>query len=167
MALGIGILGFAHGHVGSYLAQWRAHPEYGVAVVAGWDHDAARLEKNAAPAGLRQHATAAALAQVAALAALDDRDYEEETRQVITEEKARLEEGFSRLGVTWFPSAANYYLLSFPKAQTVREWLRRKGILTRDCSSFIGLDETFLRVAVKSRHDNLILLKEMAACVAW
>jgi len=61
MALGIGILGFAHGHVGSYLAQWRAHPEYGVAVVAGWDHDAARLEKNAAPAGLRQHATAAAL----------------------------------------------------------------------------------------------------------
>lgn len=104
------------------------------------------------------------LAQVAALAALDDRGYEEETRRVIAEEKAKLEEGFSRLGVTWFPSAANYYLLSLPKAQTVRECLRRKGILTRDCSNFVGLDETFLRVAVKSSRDNLRLIEEMAAC---
>jgi predicted dehydrogenase len=53
MRFGVGILGFAHGHVGVYIAQWREHPEYGVDVVAGWDHDAARLEKNAAPLALR------------------------------------------------------------------------------------------------------------------
>jgi threonine-phosphate decarboxylase len=105
------------------------------------------------------------LAQVAALAALADRTYEAETRRVMAEEKRRLEEGFSSLGITWFPSAANYYLISLPEAQVVREYLRRKGILTRDCSNFVGLDETFLRVAVKSRQDNLRFLKEMAACV--
>ncbi len=105
------------------------------------------------------------LAQAAALAALDDRGYEEEARRVIAEEKVRLEEGFSRLGVTCFPSAANYYLISLPKAQVVWKHLWRKGILTRECFSFIGLDETFLRVAVKSKQDNLRLLEEVAACV--
>ncbi len=109
--------------------------------------------------------TVNSLAQAAALAALDDRGYEQKTRQTIAEEKARLEEGFSRLGVTWFPSAANYYLISIPKVQTVRERLWRKGILTRECFNFIGLDETFLRVAVKSKTDNQRLLKEIAACV--
>lgn len=38
----IGILGFAHGHVGMYCARWKAQPELGVKVVAGWDHDADR-----------------------------------------------------------------------------------------------------------------------------
>jgi predicted dehydrogenase len=61
MRHGVGILGFAHGHVGSYIAQWREHPEYGVDVVAAWDHDAARLEKNATPLNLRQCASPEAL----------------------------------------------------------------------------------------------------------
>lgn len=38
----VGILGFAHGHVGLYCSQWLQHPEWGVKVVAGWDHDATR-----------------------------------------------------------------------------------------------------------------------------
>jgi len=38
----VGILGFAHGHVGMYCARWRERPELGVRVVGGWDHDAAR-----------------------------------------------------------------------------------------------------------------------------
>ena len=39
----IGILGFAHGHVNAYCRQWRSHPDMGVEVVCGWDHDPARL----------------------------------------------------------------------------------------------------------------------------
>ncbi|MBP1993343.1 Gfo/Idh/MocA family protein [Paenibacillus eucommiae] len=41
----IGILGFAHGHVNAYCEEWSKHPEYGITVAAGWDHDAIRLEK--------------------------------------------------------------------------------------------------------------------------
>ena len=41
-AIRVGILGFAHGHVGMYCARWQEQPELGVRVVAGWDHDADR-----------------------------------------------------------------------------------------------------------------------------
>lgn len=42
MTLGLGVLGFAHGHVGMYCAQWSRMPAEEVRVLAGWDHDAAR-----------------------------------------------------------------------------------------------------------------------------
>jgi predicted dehydrogenase len=38
----IGVLGFAHGHVGMYCRRWRAEPGLGIKPVAGWDHDAKR-----------------------------------------------------------------------------------------------------------------------------
>jgi len=53
MPLGIGIVGFAHGHVNSYCNQWRADPSMGVEVVAGWDHDAARLTQAASQHGIQ------------------------------------------------------------------------------------------------------------------
>lgn len=43
MVVNVGILGFAHGHVDRYCMLWRENPEMGVNVVAGWDHDTARL----------------------------------------------------------------------------------------------------------------------------
>ncbi|HOU14661.1 MAG TPA: Gfo/Idh/MocA family oxidoreductase [Anaerolineae bacterium] len=57
----VGIFGFAHGHVNAYCNRWREHPEMGARVVAGWDHDAARLQKNCADYGLRAYADADAL----------------------------------------------------------------------------------------------------------
>jgi predicted dehydrogenase len=48
MAIGIGILGLAHGHVGTYCQQWRSLPADQVKVVAAWDHDAARARTAAA-----------------------------------------------------------------------------------------------------------------------
>jgi predicted dehydrogenase len=42
--LNVGILGWAHGHVGMYCARWRERPEFGIRVAAGWDHDGARAE---------------------------------------------------------------------------------------------------------------------------
>ncbi len=41
MPLQIGILGFAHGHVGTYCSVWKNQPQ-AVRLAAGWDHDAAR-----------------------------------------------------------------------------------------------------------------------------
>jgi predicted dehydrogenase len=46
MPVNVGLLGFAHGHVGTYCARWRERPELGVRLVAGWDHDTARAESN-------------------------------------------------------------------------------------------------------------------------
>ncbi len=48
----VGILGFAHGHVFSYGAEWQKHPEMGVEMVAAWDHDKTRLSDSAAKLGI-------------------------------------------------------------------------------------------------------------------
>ncbi|MCY9669204.1 Gfo/Idh/MocA family oxidoreductase [Paenibacillus alginolyticus] len=49
--IGLGILGFAHGHVNAYCDEWR-NPAYGIKVVAGWDHDPARLNTAKSAYGL-------------------------------------------------------------------------------------------------------------------
>ncbi len=53
MTLGVGILGLAHGHLDVYCREWRMHPEHGVSLLAGWDHDPARLSAAAAAHGFR------------------------------------------------------------------------------------------------------------------
>lgn len=105
------------------------------------------------------------LAQRAGLVALDDVAYQERAFQVMQAEKRFMETAYQNLGITYFSSAANYYLLRMPKAKEVLAGLKQKGILVRDGSNFSGLDHTYLRVAVKSRQDNLILIKELSLCL--
>ena len=57
----LGILGFAHGHVGQYCSVWQAHPEHGVHLVAGWDHDAARAAAKCQALGFEPSPTVEAL----------------------------------------------------------------------------------------------------------
>lgn len=59
--IGIGILGFAHGHIGGYCGRWRECPELGVKPVAGWDHDSRRAAENCAAYGMETATTADAL----------------------------------------------------------------------------------------------------------
>ncbi|HDH05842.1 MAG TPA: threonine-phosphate decarboxylase [Nitrospirae bacterium] len=101
------------------------------------------------------------LAQKAAIAALDDISYADETMRLMKDEKQFLEHGFQEAGIEFFPSAANYYLLRIDNAGGIVKELRQKGILVRDCSNFKGLDGSYIRVAVKSRRHNGIMLKEL------
>ncbi len=52
MSIGVGILGFAHGHVNQYLKEWAANPAWKVHAVCGWDHDRQRLDQAAAAHGI-------------------------------------------------------------------------------------------------------------------
>ena len=51
--MNVGVLGFAHGHVGMYCRRWREAPDMGVCVTAGWDHDAGRAKRAAEDRGVR------------------------------------------------------------------------------------------------------------------
>lgn len=102
------------------------------------------------------------LAQKAAIVALEDRGYADETYNLMKQEKAYMEKNFGGMGVEYFPSSANYYLLKVENADTVIKELKDKGILVRDCSNFKGLNSSFIRVAVKSHEDNKLLLKELS-----
>jgi len=103
------------------------------------------------------------LAQRAAVVALKDRVYRNETFRLIEEEKRFLENGFKKLGIEFFHSDANFYLLKLNNAKEIYQMLKKKGILVRDCSNFRGLDSTYIRVAVKSHSENTILIKELTA----
>jgi predicted dehydrogenase len=48
--IGLGILGFAHGHISMYCAQWKHMAD--VHLLAGWDHDEARIKSAAAQFGV-------------------------------------------------------------------------------------------------------------------
>ena len=61
MTTRIGILGFAHGHVGMYVQRWLAMDRSRVRVVAGWDHDADRASESCAAMELEQAASVEAM----------------------------------------------------------------------------------------------------------
>ena len=47
MSVRLGVLGFAHGHIGMYMAEWRKTGA--VELIAGWDHDVERAKKSGIP----------------------------------------------------------------------------------------------------------------------
>jgi len=102
------------------------------------------------------------LAQKAGVAVLNDTAYKKQTLKLIKKEKQFLEKKFKQLGINFVDSYANFYLLSLPNAESMYKELKKKGILVRLCSDFKGLDKTYIRVAVKSRKYNILLMKELS-----
>lgn len=106
------------------------------------------------------------LAQVAAVAALTNGGYINKTRQLVTEERAYLLKGLAGItGFKVFPTDANFVLANVRNvgltAAQLKEKLLEHGILIRDCSSFRGLDEYFVRIAIRTRRENAKLLEAM------
>lgn len=106
------------------------------------------------------------MAQFAGAAALADHQYAADTRELIHDERALLADTLARLpGITVFPSTTNYLLLRLgpplaaPSLQRVL--LEKHRILVRDCSNFVGLDQRFVRVAVRNRPENERLIEAM------
>lgn len=102
------------------------------------------------------------LADAVGRTVLDDTDYQTKSLDMMRREKQYLATGLTRLGIKYIQSSANYYLIEMKNAQKVIHALSKKGVLLRDCSNFDGLGETYLRVAVRSRKENRILLKELS-----
>lgn len=107
------------------------------------------------------------IAQIAGERLLDEDDYVEESRKFVQGERQFL---FAQLSqIDWlipFPSGANFLLVriddDFMTAATLQERLIRKGMLIRDSSNFVGLDERFFRVAVKKRAENQKLISALS-----
>ena len=66
-------------------------------------------------------------------------------------------------GVTPMPSAANYLLIRSNRSLVpLREAMElRHCILLRDCRSFKGLGDTWLRIGVQSRRNNRRIVRAM------
>ena len=97
------------------------------------------------------------LGQVAALAAVEDREHREKTRQLVLTERAFLSRELASRGFLFPPSQANFLLVKVPDAPTAREALARAGILVRDGAA-VGFPN-HLRISIGLRETNERLVK--------
>lgn len=103
------------------------------------------------------------LAQKIGTVCTADKRFAAATRHFVAVERRYL---YSQLrsvsGLQPLPSSANYLLLKITRtglsSALLYEELARMGILVRDCRSFKGMGDRFIRVAVKRRRDNRRLL---------
>jgi histidinol-phosphate aminotransferase len=93
------------------------------------------------------------LAQVAALAALADREHLDRIRKVTHAGLAQLEAGLAKLGLRYAASDANFICIEVgPGADALQDRLLRRGLITRPLGGF-GLT-THLRVSVGTPEEN-------------
>lgn len=103
------------------------------------------------------------LAQAAALAAIDDQAYREDSIRLIREERDFLTAGLHEIqGLQVFTSATNFILIDGQGTGTtsaqLQDRLGPRGILIRECDSFHNLSPYYFRLAVRNRADNRRLL---------
>lgn len=100
------------------------------------------------------------IAQKCGIAALKETEYVQQTKMVIKQNREYLMSGLSLLGLKVFDSKANYILFKTEDKQLSHK-LEKCGILIRFCDNYIGLDDTYFRIAVKAREDNEYLVKSL------
>ncbi len=107
--------------------------------------------------------TVNSLAQLAGEHLLDQDDYIRRTRDLICRERQFLFEELS--GFEWlmpYPATANFLLVQIKRpdltAVMLNDKLVHRGLYFRDCSNFVGLNESFFRIAIRKRSDNRQLL---------
>lgn len=96
-----------------------------------------------------------ALAQLAGVAALNDREYAERTVRAVRAAREELRSELSKLGLDPSSSETNYVLCRVRDAASLEQSLRARGIAVRNCDSFTGLAPNhFMRLAVRGPEDN-------------
>jgi threonine-phosphate decarboxylase len=99
------------------------------------------------------------LACQATLAAFNDSEFIENTKRTIAKERGALARSLSEIeGLRVYPSVTNFLLVRIQNRKLtstlLKELLAKKHILIRDCCTFMGLDDSYFRVTVRSDKDN-------------
>jgi threonine-phosphate decarboxylase len=100
------------------------------------------------------------IALAAGRAALAEEEYERETRRINAEAREEFATALRGIGLSVFPSDANFLLvrLSCGSGAELARWLESSRTLIRRCDSLSGLGDGYIRLAVRSREDNLRLV---------
>jgi histidinol-phosphate aminotransferase len=126
-----------------------------------------RIGYGVAPAPLRQrieaqlqHYNTNRMAQVAALAALGDRDHLARCVAMNAQGRLYLQRELSAMGFSVAPSQANFLLVRVADAARVHEQLRRQGVLVKRLDAFGQPDA--IRVSVGRPEENKRFLEALA-----
>ena len=104
------------------------------------------------------------LAQIAGIESLTDDDFAKSSMRFLIKERKYLLNNIKKVGLRTVKSDTNFFLINLEgkiSSVDLKNKLLDKNILIRDCSSFRVLGLDYIRVAVKLREDNLILINEL------
>ncbi|MGI0046939.1 MAG: threonine-phosphate decarboxylase CobD [Nitrosotalea sp.] len=103
------------------------------------------------------------IAQDIAIKALSSKSHLEKTRKLIEKERKFLKNSISKIGgFECYDSDANFILIkSKTSSKQIQKKLLKKNILIRNCNSFKGLDDKFIRIAIRTHNENQKLVKEL------
>jgi histidinol-phosphate aminotransferase len=114
---------------------------------------------------IRQPFNVNSLAQVAALAALEDEAHVLECVRMIEAGRHYLYDEFKALGLKYVPSRANFILVDVGRsAADIYQKLLHQGVIVRPLTSF-GMDST-LRITVGTPEENRRLVKVLRAVLS-
>jgi threonine-phosphate decarboxylase len=107
-----------------------------------------------------------ALAGPVTLAAFNDIEFIENTKETIAKNREALAKGLSEIeGLHVYPSVTNFLLVKITGGKLtstmLKELLAQERILIRDCCTFMGLDDHYFRVTVRSAKDNQQLVEKI------
>ena len=105
------------------------------------------------------------IAQKAANAALCYHTYLDKSSKMIQKEKIYLKKSISQIeGFSCYNTDTNFILIKTKiKSNILQKKLLGKKILIRDCNSFRGLNNNYIRIAVKTPKENKKLIKALEA----
>lgn len=94
-----------------------------------------------------------------------DKNFEDRTRTYFSEESKWMKSQLETISnIEVYPTAVNYFFIRLrtTKSSDLKNRLiTNHGILIRDCSSFEGLDETYIRINIKDRNRNLKIIQAL------
>ena len=106
------------------------------------------------------------LAQAYTKAALNDVDYIKRTKQELNEEIAFMYNAVDAIeGITVYPPSANFILFQVNQegitANYINEELKKYNIIVRNCDSYVGLTNHWVRIAIKDHETNIKLVDKL------
>ena len=107
-------------------------------------------------------------ADIAGKTMLWDKEYIEKSESWIEEEKVWFyNETLKIEGIKTYRTNTNFILIQLlnKSSNEVREKLIERGIVIRDASNFVGLNNYYIRLAIKDRENNMKILKNLAEVV--
>ena len=102
-------------------------------------------------------------AQAAAISALDDKAFVKKTLKMVKDGKKFYYKELLKAGIKFIPTDSNFITIntSPKKSKEISEKLLRKGIITRECSSFGVGGDKLLRITFGTREQNKRVMEEL------
>lgn len=106
------------------------------------------------------------LAQAYTKATLNDVDYIRRTKQELNEERAFMYNALDAIeGITVYPPSANFMLFQVNQegitANYINEELKKYNMIVRNCDSYVGLTNHWVRIAIKDHDTNIKLVDKL------